>query len=94
MQQKSLMDQYPSSTAAGPLLHPTEAAYFKEHTEANTEEQLKSLANAMEFSREPARWYEEQLQADFKVCRAWCNKHRIPVEYKEPLHITTRLVAE
>jgi cap1 methyltransferase len=90
LQAQSRADKYPQKG----LLHPAEEAYLKSHTAANTEEQLQSLAKAMEFSREPTRWYKEQIHVDFKLCRTWCNKHRIPVEYKEPVPIVAKLTLE
>lgn len=87
MQEKSRGEEYPLYTRSD-LFQEQEKEYFEKHTSANTDEQLKSIFRAIHYSEHQEEWYTTQIHKDFKACRSWCNKYRIPVQITEPLPIT------
>jgi hypothetical protein len=87
MQEKSRGEEYPLYTRPD-LFQEQEKEYFEKHTSSNTDEQLKSIFRAIHYSEHPGEWYTTQIHKDFKACRSWCNKYRIPVQITEPLPIT------
>jgi hypothetical protein len=53
-------------------------AYIDEHVRQTTEEQIRSIQQAIIYANQPDLWYTNQLPIDVKKSRAWCEKFHVP----------------
>jgi len=86
MQAKAAEDLYPVGVAKA--FSEEEKAYYNDHIQGNTEEQLKAIEQAEMYASQPELWYSKQLPVDFDTSRAWCERFRIPTSQRLPSQVT------
>ena len=52
--------------------------YINAHISQTTEEQLRSISQALIYANQPELWYSTQLPIDLKKSIAWCEKFHVP----------------
>jgi len=85
MQAKAAEDLYP--VGVSDAFSQEEKAYYNEHIQANTEEQLKAIEQAEMYAAQPELWYSKQLPVDFETSRGWCERFRVPTSQRVPSQV-------
>ena len=52
--------------------------YIDEHIRQTTEEQIRSISQAVIYANQPELWYSTQRPIDLKRCMSWCEKFSVP----------------
>lgn len=52
--------------------------YIDDHVRQTTEEQIRSISQAVLYANQPELWYTNQRSIDLKKSRAWCEKFHVP----------------
>jgi hypothetical protein len=74
MQENAANGLYPIGMAIPPPIR----AYIDEHVRQTTEDQIRSIQQAIVYANQPDLWYTNQLPIDLKKSRAWCEKFHVP----------------
>jgi 23S rRNA U2552 (ribose-2'-O)-methylase RlmE/FtsJ len=85
IQEEAAKDLYPRGLAQ--IAMPEELAYLQSHITENTNHQLEAFAKARAYAKDPAAWYETQLNPDFQTSLQWCFRYRIPTQLRAPAPI-------
>ena len=75
MQENAAKGLYPVDLSCIPV---ATRAYIDEHVRQTTEEQIRSIQQAIVYANQPELWYKSQLPIDLKKCIAWCEKFHVP----------------
>ena len=77
MQENAAKSQYPNDIS-GSYIPSNVQVYIDEHIRQTTEEQIRSISQAVAYANQPELWYNNQLPIDLKKSRAWCEKFHVP----------------
>jgi len=75
MQENAAKGLYPVDHSCIPA---ATRAYIDEHVRQTTEDQIRSIQQAIVYANQPELWYKSQLPIDLKKCIAWCEKFHVP----------------
>jgi len=75
LQENAAKGLYPVDTS---YILPETRAYINEHIRQTTEEQIRSISQAVIYANQPELWYSTQLPIDLNKSRGWCQKFHVP----------------
>lgn len=75
LQENAAKGLYPIDTS---YILPETRAYINEHIRQTTEEQIRSISQAVIYANQPELWYSTQLPIDLNKSRGWCQKFHVP----------------
>jgi 23S rRNA U2552 (ribose-2'-O)-methylase RlmE/FtsJ len=64
-----------------------EYEYILEHVEYIRKEQIRAITLAESYANDPTTWYTHQMNNDFKISLAWCQRYHIPSAMLQPMKI-------
>ena len=77
LQQQAAKGLYPIDIS-GSYIPATLSKYIDEHIQQITEEQIRSIEQAVIYANQPELWYKTQLPIDLKRSLAWCQHFHVP----------------